>query len=85
MFVFWIILSLFYLILAIFTFISSRPIKNNLALLSKEGPDSYVTDNKKGKDVSLNENLYRAYRNIIITDIVGFILAASASVISIIL
>ncbi len=81
---FWFVLALFYLSLAIVTFVTSRPIKSNLAQLAQEGPDLWVTT-VEGKDVSLNENLYRAYKSIIITDIIGFLLAVAAAIIPILL
>ena len=81
---FWFVLALFYLSLAIVTFVRSRPIKSNLAQLAQEGPDSSLTT-VEGKDISLNENLYRAYNSIIVIDIIGFILAAVAAIITILL
>lgn len=77
---FWSVLALFYLLLTIVTFISSRPIKKNLAELAQEGPDSSL-ETIEGKEISLNETLYRAYKNIIITDMIGFALAAAAAII----
>ena len=79
--IFWSVLALFYLGLAIATFVSSRPIQKDFASLAEEGPDLYLTL-KNSKEVSLNRNLHRAYKAIIITDVIGFILAAAASIIS---
>lgn len=77
----WPALALFYLILALVTYMTSRPIKKNLAALAQEGPDSMLVS-KKGKEISLNQGLYQAYLGIIMTDIAGFILAAIAALIS---
>ena len=79
---FWFILALFYLALAIVTFVGSRPIKYMFAQLAKEGADS-VLETAEGEEISLNDNIYRAYKSIIITDIIGFVLAAVAAVVSV--
>jgi hypothetical protein len=65
--------------LAIVTFINSRPIRKNLAELAQEGPDSFLST-IKGKEISLNQTLYRAYKSTIITDVVGFSLAFTAAI-----
>ena len=80
--VFWLVLALFYLVLAIVTYLSSKTIKKNLEILAQEGPDSSL-ETKEGKEISLNENLYRAYKAIIITDTIGFVLAAAATAITV--
>jgi hypothetical protein len=78
---FWIVLALFYLILALITYISSRPIKYMFSKLAEEGADS-VLEIREGEEISLNSTIYKAYKSIIITDIIGFILATVAAGIS---
>ena len=48
--------------------------------MENEGPDSILAS--KRKEISLNTLLHKAYKEILIIDIVGFILAASAAVAS---
>ena len=83
MILFWLVLALFYLALAIVLVVKSRPIKKNLAELAQEGPDSFL-ETAKGKEISLNQTLFSAYKSIIITDVVGFVLAALAASLEII-
>ena len=77
---FWLVLALFYLALAVVTFIKSRPIKRDLAGLAQEGPDSFL-QTTGGKEISLNKTLSSAYKSIIITDMMGFFLAAIAAIV----
>ncbi len=81
-FLFWVVLAIFYLVLALVTFLSSKPIKYMFAQLAKEGADSVLVT-EEGNEISLNNNIYKAYKSIIITDIIGFILAAIAATLSI--
>ena len=39
-----------------------------------------MLDRGKGKEISLNETMHRAYKSIIITEFVGFLLAGVAAV-----
>ena len=82
--IFWIVLAVFYLSLAISTYIRSRPIQSDLRKLAKEGPDNMISL-KDGVSISLNDNIYLAFKNIIITDIIGFILASIAAIITLII
>lgn len=80
---FWFILALFYLVLAIVTFASSRPVKHLFTKLAKEGGTDLVTE--EGEEISIENTVYRAYKGIITTDIIGFVFAAVAAVISVLL
>jgi hypothetical protein len=77
---FWLVLALFYLALTIVTFIMSRPIRKKLEALVQEGPDSSL-QTTEGKEISLNQTLFSAYKSIIITDMIGFFLAALAAIV----
>jgi hypothetical protein len=80
-FYFWVVLAFLYLALAVGTWLISRPIEKAFALLKEPG-DTLVSLDKSGKEVGLESTLHKAYKTIIITDIVGFVLAAIAAVIS---
>jgi hypothetical protein len=83
-FLFWIVIAVFYLALAITTWINSRPIKEALAALKTPGDSLVSYSDKMKKEVGLESTLYAAYKTIIITDIIGFVLAAGAAGISVI-
>ena len=76
--IFWSVLALLYLSLAVVTQRMSKPIKEKLKLLSQE--DALTSDSPKYGEVGLESTLYKAYRSILITDVVGLILAATAAV-----
>ncbi len=80
MVIFWAILAALYLSLAIVTYVLSRPVLKKLALLKET--DALVSYDKQGKEVGLESTLYRAFKAIIITDTIGFVLAAFAAGIS---
>lgn len=80
---FWLILALFYLVLALVTFISSRPVRHMFTKLIREGGTDLVTE--EGEEISIENTMYRAYKGIITTDIIGFVFAAVAAVISVLL
>lgn len=77
---FWSVLALFYLALATVTFITTRPIQRNLATIKKQ--IDMTANNEKGETISQGETLYRAFKGMTLTDIIGFILAAAAAIMS---
>ncbi len=74
---FWITLALVYFVSAIVTFIQSKSVKRDLDNLRKEGPDSMLA--LGDRDISLNDTLYKAYTSIIISEIIGSVLATIAA------
>ena len=81
----WLVIAGLYLALAIGTWLKSKPVRKAFAAL-KEPRDSLVSYSPElGKEVGLESTLYKAYKTIIVTDIVGFMLAAAAAGISFIL
>jgi len=80
MYVFWGVLALFYLVLAIVTYKKGRPVLKTLGELE----DTIKYPDPKGKEepVGLESLLYKAFKPIFITDVIGFILATVAAVIS---
>jgi len=77
---FWVVLGLFYLVLSLVVWKEGRPILKDLLLL--KGFDALRSIDENGREVGLESTLYKAYRGILITDIVGFALAAIAAVIA---
>jgi hypothetical protein len=77
-FYFWVVLALLYLVLSVVTWLTSRPIEKAFALLKEPG-DTLVSVNESGKEVGLESTLHKAYKTIITTNIVGFVLAALAA------
>lgn len=80
--IFWSILALFYFVLAVVTGISLRSLKQDLSKLEDISPSGI--SNAKGRIVQIEFKLYKALIAILITDIVGFLLAAGAAIIPII-
>ena len=78
--IFWWILAALYLALAIITWCSSKPVLEKLALLGES--DALVSTDTKGVEVGFESTVHKAFRSIIITDIVGFFIAAFAAAIS---
>jgi len=68
---------MFYLALAVVVYKTSRPILRALSIMLKEG-DTIIW----GEEVGLESVLNKAFKAIYITDVVGFILASVAAVIS---
>ncbi len=79
---FWSVLALFYLGLAIVTLVMGRPVLKGLSVLGEDG-DTLVSYSPGTGKVGLESLLHRAFKAIIITDIIGFILAAIAAGISV--
>ncbi len=75
----WIVLAVLFAILAVWSFLSGRPIQKNLKTLAEEHPDSRHLGG--GPILPLNVNVYKAFRIIFITNSIGFLLAAAAAVI----
>jgi hypothetical protein len=80
--VFWSLIAALYLALAIITWVSSRSVIKALAALMTPGDSLKSYSHKLKKEVGLESTLYAAYKTIIITEIIGFVLAAIAAVIS---
>ncbi|MFC1950172.1 hypothetical protein ACFLWD_00715 [Chloroflexota bacterium] len=78
---FWSVLAGFYLVLAIVSIIVSRPIFRDFKEIVKHGGGSGL-QTKNGKLIWFEGLFIRAFKAIIITDIVGFFLATAAAVIS---
>ena len=76
------VLALFYLSLAIITGIMGKPVLNKLSALKAPGDSLVSIIEKTGEEVGLESTLHKAFKAIIITDIVGFILAAIAALLS---
>ena len=76
--IFWSVLSGFYLVLAIVTCISGRHILRKTAKLKE--PRDVITS--RDGEVGLESTFHSALKAIIITDILGFLLAAIAAIIS---
>jgi hypothetical protein len=81
--IFWIVIAVFYLSLAIVTYVTGKPVLRSLTLLSDPG-DSIVSYLPGKGEVGLESTVLRAFKAIVITDMAGFILAAMAAAISII-
>ena len=81
--IFWSVLAALYAALAFVTWLASKPVKRELALHVKYA--GIVNEDEKGKQVALESTLQKAFKGIIITDIVGFSLACIAAILSIIL
>jgi hypothetical protein len=80
--IFWSVIALFYFALAIFTGIALYKLKQGLSKLDDISPSGIF--NKKGEVVAVESTLYKALKAILITDIIGFILATFAAIISVI-
>jgi hypothetical protein len=80
--IFWSIVAALYLTLAIVTWVKSKPIKKALYALTQPGDSLTSYSDKLKKEVGLESTLRSAYNAIIITESIGFVLAAIAAVIS---
>lgn len=81
---FWSVIALFYLALAIVTYVMGRRVLKCIRVLGGDG-DTLVSWSKETGEVGLESTLHRAFKAIIITDIIGFTLAAAAAIIPILL
>ena len=80
---FWSVIALFYLVLAIVTYLMGKPVLKVLGGVSKAGDTIFYTDEEEKEEVvGLETLLHRAFKVIVITDVSGFILAAAAAIIS---
>jgi hypothetical protein len=83
---FWAVLAVLYLALAIVTWVLSRPVLDQLARLRKLGDIIVINPPLEKRDeagkLEIEKTLHRAFKGIIITDTVGFVLAAIAAFIS---
>jgi len=80
--IFWSFIAVLYLALAIVTWVKSKPVKEALAALKTPGDSLASYSDKLRKKVGLESTLHAAYKTIIITDVIGFGLAAIAAAIS---
>jgi len=79
---YWWVLAIFYFVLAIVTWVTSRPILSSFSALMLLGDSLVSYDKKQKKEVGLESTLRRAYKSLIITDVVGFVLASIAAIVS---
>jgi len=79
--VFWIAIAVLYLALAVVTYVVGKPVLKGLAALTKDG-NSLVSYLPGKGEIGLESLLHRAFKAIVITDVVGFIVAAIAAAIS---
>ncbi len=77
----WIVLAVLFLALAMWALLSGIPIRRDLKELAKEGPHSSLQRIKK-PDIELNDTVYKAFNAIFITNLIGFILASGAAILS---
>jgi hypothetical protein len=78
--VFWSVIALFYFVLAVVTGIALCRLRQDLNKLDKRSPSGIF--NKNGKVVAVESTLYNSIKAILLTDVVGFILATIAAVVS---
>lgn len=82
--VFWSVLAFFYLILSIITGKGLCKLKKKLNILEDPNRVSMGYENSDGSSVEPIEILYKTLIGILITEIIGFILAAIGAILSII-
>ncbi len=80
--IFWLVIAIFYATLAIVTYVMGKPVIEALVALKTPGDSLVSYSAKLGKEVGLESTLHAAYKATIITDIIGFMLAAIAAIIS---
>lgn len=86
-FIFWVILALLYLSLAIFTYKTGRPLLDQLEEVH-EGTSHFLTEDSKeikddkGNVITIGSTTHKFFKAIITTDIIGFVLASIAALIS---
>ncbi len=77
--IFWSALAFGYFILALVTGRALYKIKQDLNKLDKISPSGFI---KNGKTIGVESTLYNAIKAILITDIIAFVLAAVAAIVS---
>ena len=80
--IFWSVIALFYFALSIVTLIALRKLKRDFSRLDDISPSGIFND--KGKVVAVETTLYKALKAILITDILGFLVAAAAAIVPLI-
>jgi len=86
MLVFWVVLAVFYLILAIVTYVRAKPILKWLKAAAKIRGGIYYTETEipGGGEAKIEQIVNKAFRDIIIINVSGFILASAAAVASLV-
>ena len=79
--IFWSVIALFYFALTIVTGIALCKLKQDLSKLDDISPSGII--NKRGEVVPVESTLYKALKAILITDILGFLAATAAAIVSI--
>jgi hypothetical protein len=79
--IFWSVLALVYLILAIVTGRALYKLTQDLSELNERSPTGFIL-RKSGKAVGIESTLYNALKAILITEIIGFLLATAAAITS---
>jgi hypothetical protein len=80
--IFWSVIALFYFTLTIVTGIALCNLKRDLSKLDHMSPSGII--NNRGKAIPVESTLYKALKAILITDILGFLAATAAAIVSII-
>lgn len=78
--IFWSLLAIMYFVLSVITFLARKSLIKDLSTLDDMSPTGVY--NAQGKVVAVESRLYNALKAILITDIIGFFLAAIAAIIS---
>jgi len=82
-FLFWVVIAVFYLALAIVTYLTGSDIIEDFRAIEKQRvTTSVAVSEKKRKMVYFEPSLLKAFKSIIYTSVTGFVLAAIAAVIS---
>ncbi len=80
--VFWSVIAMLYLLLAIHNFSTSRVLLRKLHALTQPG-DSLVSQLPTGEEVGLESTVYDGFKGAAYIDTIGFVLASIAAIISI--
>jgi len=83
-YIFWSILAAFYLALSLVTIVVCRPIFKRFKEIT-ETPMGNFLETESGRTIWIEGLFIRAFKAIIITDIIGFFVSAAAAVVSAIL
>jgi hypothetical protein len=78
--VFWSVIALVYFVLAVVTGIALYKLRQDLSELDKMSPSGIF--NKNGRVVAVESTLYNSIKAILFADVVGFILATIAAIVS---
>jgi hypothetical protein len=81
--IFWSAIAFFYFVLAIVTGIKLLRVKQKLSNLDDMSPSGIYS--KKGEVVAVESELYNAIKAILVTGIIGFLLATAAAITSFII